>query len=339
MLAAVFVEPGQPLALRDLPVPDPGDGEVVLRIERCGICATDLHLTEAGFAMPSGFIAGHERGAVVEAVGAHVERLKVGDHVVPHSAKGCGHCDKCLAGTPFLCAQMAMNMGGFAQYMACPEAACIIMPSRMPFADSALVEPLAVGLLGIERNPFPIGAKIAVLGAGPVGLAAIFWARRAGAGQIVVIAPSRAKEAIARAMGADHFLTTGEGLAGEVSEVLSGAPDVVLECAGAPGAIELCVEIVKPQGSVTVYGLCTHADHWHPATALLKEVKLQFVVSTSLAQFRVAADLLDAGAVEPRAMVTDTIALHDLPATFEAMRGGSGHRCKVLVDPWAGAGR
>ena len=339
MLAAVFVEPGKPLELRELQDPEPGRGEVILKIERCGICATDLHLTEPGFAMPTGFIAGHERGAIVAAVGAGVERLKVGDHVVPHSAKGCGRCDKCTAGTPFLCSQMAMNMGGFAKFMACPEFVCVKMPTQMPFADSALVEPLAVGLLGIERNPFPIGAKVAVLGVGPVGLAAIFWARRAGAGKIVALASSRAKEALALAVGANHFLTTGEGIAGEVAELLSGPPDVVLECAGAPGAIELCVDLVKPQGSVTVYGLCTHADHWHPANALLKEVKLQFVVSTSLQQFRIAADVLDAGAVEPRMMVSETVSLAQLPETFEQMRAGMGHRCKVMVDPWLEAAR
>jgi (R,R)-butanediol dehydrogenase/meso-butanediol dehydrogenase/diacetyl reductase len=292
-------------------------------------------LTAPGFAALSGFIAGHERGAIVEAIGPGVERLRPGDHVVPHSAKGCGRCDKCTGGQPFLCLSMSMNMGGFAQYMVCPENVCVKMPATMPHADAALVEPLAVGLLGVQRNPFPIGAQIAVLGTGPVGLAAIFFARRAGAGKIVAIAPSRSKEAIALAMGADHFLTLGDDTAAEVAEILSGPPDCVMECAGAPGAIERCVEMVRPQGSVTVYGLCTHADTWHPASALLKEVKLQFVVSTSLQQFRIAADLLNAGSVEPRAMVTDTISLQSLPEVFEAMRTDNRH-CKVLVDPWRG---
>jgi threonine dehydrogenase-like Zn-dependent dehydrogenase len=334
MLAAVFCGPGKPLELRELAVPDPGDGEVMLRIERCGICATDLLLTEASFAMSPGFIAGHERGAIVEAVGANVSRLKVGDHVVPHSAKGCGRCDKCTAGLPYLCLRMAMNMGGFAQYMACPEHVCVKMPMTMSLADAALVEPLAVGLLGIQRNAFPVGARIAVLGAGPVGLAAIFWARRAGAGRIVALAPSRAKQRMALAMGADHFLQIGEGVVQEVAELLGGPPDVVMECAGASGAIERCVAMVKPQGTVTVYGLCAHIDPWRPAAALLKEVSLHFVVATSLQQFRIAAEVLEAGAVEPRMMVTDTISLQQLPATFEALREGAAHQCKVLVDPW-----
>src|SRR5690606_7425651 len=133
----------------------------------CGICATDLHLTAPGFAAPPGFIAGHERGAIVEAVGPNVERLKIGDHVVPHSARGCGRCDKCTAGTPFLCSQMAMNMGGFAQYMTCPEHVCVRVPMSRSLADAALVEPLAVGLLGVQRNPLAVGAKVAVLGTGP----------------------------------------------------------------------------------------------------------------------------------------------------------------------------
>jgi (R,R)-butanediol dehydrogenase/meso-butanediol dehydrogenase/diacetyl reductase len=258
MLAAVFVGPRKPLQLQELPDPEPGPEDVVLKIHRCGICATDLHMTEDhAFAAPPGFVLGHERGAEVVAVGREVGRLKVGDHVVPHNSRGCGHCAECLAGTPFFCARSEMNMAGFAQYMACGEAFCAKLPASLPLGDAALVEPLAVGLHAVELSAMPVGARVAVLGAGPMGLAAVFWARRAGAGRIAAVATSRQREAIARAIGADAFLTIGEGLAGEVGEALGGAPDLVIECAGVPGSIARAVELVKPRGTVTVVGMCT----------------------------------------------------------------------------------
>jgi len=284
------------------------------------------------FAAPTGFILGHERGAEVVAVGPGVERLNVGDRVVPHPTKGCGRCADCVAGKPFFCKQMQMNMGGFAQYMACSEAVCARLPNTFSLADAALVEPLAVGLLGVQLNPFPIGAKIAVLGAGPIGLAAIFWARRAGAGRIVAIATSRQRQAQALGMGADAFLTTGGELADHLHELLSGPADVVFDCAGVPGTIAQCVALVRPRGSVTVLGMCTHVDGWTPASAMLKEVKLQFAVGTSLELFLNVADVLSAGHVEPRLMVTDTISLQQLPQVFEELRSRTPH-CKVLVDP------
>jgi (R,R)-butanediol dehydrogenase/meso-butanediol dehydrogenase/diacetyl reductase len=334
MRAAVFIKPGEPLQLQELPDPEPGAGEVVLKICRCGVCATDLSLTEGAFAQPAGFVPGHERGCEVVAVGRGVERLKVGDHVTPHSGRGCGRCAECLAGTPYFCAQTSMNMGGFAQYMACHEVFCAKLPGALSMADAALVEPLAVGLLGARINPIEVGANVAVMGAGPMGLASIFWARRAGAGKIAAIATSRQREGFARAMGADAFLTTGDDLVGELTEQFGGGlPDVVYECAGAPGALERCVQLVRPRGSVTVLGLCTHADTWTPGLALLKEVKLQFAVGSRLSDYVLAAETLAAGHVEPRQMVTETVSLQRLPDLFESLRGPNPH-AKVLVDPW-----
>src|SRR5690606_31540693 len=93
--------------------------------------------------------------------------------------------------------------------------------------DAAIIEPLAVGLLGIRSNPFPLGAKVAVLGVGPVGIAAAFWARQAGAGKIAAIATSRTREPIARAVGIDGFFINSGDLAGELTEFFGGMPDVV----------------------------------------------------------------------------------------------------------------
>jgi len=334
MLAAVFMGPGRPLELQELPDPEPGPGEVLLKIHRCGICATDLHMTEDhGFAAPPGFVLGHERGAEVVATGKGVERLKAGDHVVPHNSRGCGRCAECLAGTPFFCSKADMNMAGFAQYMACGEVFCAPVPGGLSLDDAALVEPLAVGLHSVTLTDLPLGARVAVLGAGPMGLAAIHWARRAGASRIAAVARSRSREAIARGMGADAFLTTGDGLAGEMTEALGGAPDAVIECTGVPGAIASAVDLVKPRGTVTVVGMCTHADTWVPAMAMLKEVRIQFAVGTALHQFVKCAEALDAGHIEPRLMVTDQIGLTELPAVFEDLRINSA-QVKVLVDPW-----
>src|SRR5580658_1125835 len=106
MKAAVFIRPGSPLEIQDVPDPTPGPGDVVLRIDHCGICATDIHFTEPhAHTVPSGFIVGHERGAEVVAVGAGVENLKVGDSVVPHPMRGCGKCGPCLSGSPYYCKQ------------------------------------------------------------------------------------------------------------------------------------------------------------------------------------------------------------------------------------------
>lgn len=336
MRAAVFDKPGQPLDIREVPDPEPGEGEVVLRVERCGICGTDLHMTEAhGATAPSGFIPGHESSAEVIAVGKGVERLKVGDHVVPHPMRGCGQCAACKSGSPYFCVLgPQFPCGGFAEFLVAQSANCILLPRTLSLADAAIVEPLAVGMLGIRINPFPVGAKVLVLGAGPVGIAAAFWARQAGAGRIAAVATSRTRESIARAVGVDGFFTEGDGLPGELTEFFGGMADVVIECAGVPGAIARAVELVRPQGSVTVLGICEHGDPWIPALAVYKEVKLQFAVGTNLSEFRHAVEVLDRGIVDPLAMITDVITMDQLPAMFEALKQRT-TQCKVLVNPGA----
>ena len=335
MLAAVFAGPDKPLLLQELPDPEPGPGQLLLKIVRCGVCATDVLMSgDNAFSVPHGYVLGHERGAEVIAIGKGVERFRVGDHVVPHNTRGCGTCADCRAGTPFFCAKMEMNMAGFAQYMVCDERFCAKMPHSLPLADAALVEPLAVGLHATQLTGDLKGKRVAVLGAGPMGLATIFWARRAGVDKIATIATSRHRETIARGMGSDAFLINGAELAGEVSEALGGQPDVVFECTGAPGTIAQGADLVKVRGTVTVLGMCAHVDSWTPAWPMLKELRIQFGVGTSLAQFLQVADTLAAGHVEPRLMITETVSLEQLPDAFEALRRGS-PQCKLMIDPWA----
>lgn len=335
MLAAVFKGPGKPLEIEVLPDPEPGPGQLLLKIVRCGICATDILMSgDNAFTVPNGYVLGHERGAEVIAVGKGVERFRVGDHVVPHNTRGCGTCDECRGGTPFFCAKMEMNMAGFAQYMVCDERFCARVPHHLSLEDAALVEPLAVGLHACQLTGDLRDKKVVVLGAGPMGLAAIYWARRHGADKIATVATSRQRETIARGIGSDAFFTNGDDLAGEIGEALGGQADVVFEATGVPGTIAQSADLVRARGTVTVIGMCAHADTWTPAWPMLKELRIQFGVGTSLAQFAQVADTLSAGHVEPRLMITDTVSLERLPDTFEALKGRN-QQCKVMLDPWA----
>src|SRR5262249_49182856 len=151
----------------------------------------------------------------------------------------CGNCAECLAGAPFWCMQVNYNMGGFAQYKTSPAQFCIRLPAGLSSKDAAIVEPLTCGLHGVMVAGMKPGASVLVIGAGPIGLAAIFWARRAGAGHITASAKTTQREDLARAMGADAFFTMDE-----LSDRLSVAPEFVFECAGVPGVIVKSVDLV-----------------------------------------------------------------------------------------------
>jgi 2-desacetyl-2-hydroxyethyl bacteriochlorophyllide A dehydrogenase len=336
MRAAVFKSVGHPLQIETRPDPVPSDDEVVLKVGRCGVCGTDLAMTDGSSqTFEPDSIIGHEFAGEVVAIGRKVARIKVGDRVTALPFTGCGTCATCIAGRPNFCAQFRGMAGGFAEYVASTERVTVKLPQSLSLADGALVEPLAVSLHGVALAQMTPGARVLVIGAGPIGLGAVFWARKLGAGAIAVTASSRRGEARALQMGANTFVLPEQ--AGDLPQAASGAlggmPDVVIEAVGKRDLIAQAVNCVRPAGTVIVLGFCSVPDSFVPAIAVWKEVKLQFSMTYSIAEFEHVARVLDAGTVEPRAMITDTVALGAFPPVFEALRKRS-HQCKVMVDPW-----
>lgn len=336
MKAAVFQGVGKPLAVESLPDPTPNAGQLVLKVGRCGICGTDLHMTSGeGVSFEVGTILGHEFAGEVVAVGPETDGFKVGDNVAALPMKGCGACASCLMGEPVWCAAgFTPEGGGFGQYTLASVGSAVKLPSSMSLEDGALVEPLAVSLHGVTLAGLRPGANVLVLGAGSIGIGAAYWAKRLGAGKVVVTARSDRGEKFARQLGADEFLSGTEDLDERVIEQFGGLPDVVFEAAGVPGTIQQSIHLVAPRGTVIVLGNCMQPDTIFPAEAMFKQVNIQCSMVYSVSEFQTVADSFDAGHVEPRAMVTDTWTLEELPAGLEGMRSGTSD-CKVMVNPWA----
>jgi len=279
-------------------------------------------------------VPGHELAGEVAAVGRGVERFRIGERITALSVYGCGDCAACHAGTPLLCTQMRGLEGGFGEYTRAPVWICRALPQTLSLDDGALIEPLACSLHGVNQAEIGPDTRVLVLGAGPVGLGAVFWARRAGARRIAVAAHSRRGEALAMTLGASAFLDPAADRAEATLATLGGPPDVVFECVGRPGLIGEAIGLVRYRGTVVVLSLCAQPDTIIPTMALFKEIVMRFAVIYAPAEFEEAARTLDRGAVEARAMATGTVSLDALPEAFEALRKGSGH-CKLMVDPWA----
>ena len=335
MQAAVFRQLGQPLVIEERAEPTPGSTEVVVKVGRCGICGSDLHMTEdAFFGLPAGAVLGHEYAGEVQAIGKAVTHIEVGDRVAVFPVRSCGECANCLEGDPAWCTRMVLEGGGYAQYSLATAQQCIRLPSAFSFEDGALIEPLAVGLHGVQMAEMRPGARVLVLGAGPIGLGTAFWARRLGAQLVVGTATSNVRGPLAMEMGATSFLSSADISVDAVSHACGGPPDIVFECVGKPGLIATALEHVRPRGTVVVLGLCTVQDSFVPFAAIAKEARIQSSAFYKLRDFEIAADVLDSGSVEPRSMITDRVSLAELPMAFEALRHRT-HQCKVMVNPWA----
>lgn len=337
MKAALFKAVGEPLAIEDLPDPEPGEGEAVIRVARCGVCGTDLHSTSGhGYTLPAGAQLGHEYAGEVVAVGRGVRRLKIGDRVAALPVVGCGECEACRTGIDVLCSRWRGYGGGLADYAKISERGATLLPQTLSLADGALVEPFAVGRRGVRlAGPAPTD-RVLIVGPGPIGLAVLFWLRRAGVRAIALLASSDRRRPLAEAMGAEQFLLESDTAQEEIMAALGGAPDIVFECAGVPGTIARSIALVRPQGRIVSLGFCMIPDRFVPGMALMKDVTLRFSLIYTREDYAECAAALDVDGDRARAMVTDTVSLADAPTAFERLRTGTGGGGKLLIDPWLG---
>jgi len=323
MKAAVFHGAGRPLTVETIDDPTPGPEDVVVKVQRCGVCGTDLHLTSGhAWDFPAGMVMGHEYAGEVVEVGSQVTGVRKGDLITALPCNGCGACYACQQGNPVLCTNGSQPvMGGFAEYVRVPAKVAVKLPGVFSAADGALIEPFAVGLYGVRQADIKAGDRVLVLGGGSVALTAAYWARRLGAGRVVAISRSKKREPMLLAVGAHAFVQAGENEVAEAVEALGGPADIVLECVGVVGFLANALNHVRTLGKVVSMGFCIDPDAIIPGVASMKGVQFIFPVGYALRDFHYAADVLHDGMFDPNLLITSVVPLDGFPEAFEALRG------------------
>jgi (R,R)-butanediol dehydrogenase/meso-butanediol dehydrogenase/diacetyl reductase len=336
MRAAVFQGPGKPLSIENVDDPKPGPGEIVLRVAGCGICGSDLHMSEQ--TMPAGMVMGHEFAGEIVEVGRDAGDWKVGDRVCSLPMFGCGKCLWCQTGTTQFCRELRGTglgplPGAYAEYVLASAAETLRLPDSVPTHEGALVEPLAVGLHVVHAARVTAGNNVLILGAGPVGLATALWAHHVGAREVIVSDFVASRRELVSRFGATGVIDPSREEVGPAFRRLTGhAPDIIIECVGVPGVIQETFELARPRCRVVIAGVCMKPDTIVPLTAVMKELDVQFVSFYERADFAYTLDMLRAERIAPRGMITDLIGLDELPQAFEALRKPS-TQCKVIIQP------
>lgn len=335
MKAAAFQAINE-MMLMDAPEPTPGAGEVILKVHNCGICGSDLHLVQHGLARP-GTIMGHEFCGEIAELGAGVSDFKVGERVTALPYISCGECDHCLTGDAMHCRAMrGLGLGhlpgAYAEYVMCGARSLLRLPDHLTSREGALVEPLAVGLHGVNRAVIKPGMGCVVMGAGPIGLATLLWCKAKGAEAVVVSELSPGRSELAMKLGAAAVVNPhDESPSDKIRELTGHEPAVVFECIGVKSTLMEAVKFVGRHGQVVVIGVCLESDTIMPLSCISKEVRMDFVMAYTHAEFRETVDALAAGVIDAKAMITDVIALEQIPAMFHALRKPSSH-AKVMVE-------
>lgn len=344
MQAAVFKGLGHKLAIEEMAQPVPGPGEVVIKVAACGVCGSDLHATDAGvFLQEDGTVLGHEFSGTVVASGDAAVPVGLRATAVPVNACAdpvCRALGQCKNDLGILCPQnritgLAKSVpGAYAQFIKVGARQVVALPDGVSWEEGAMVEPLAVGLHAVTKSDMALGARVLVIGAGPIGLSVTAFAALRGAATVVVSERAPARRAAAAAFGATAAMdpTQVADLGAEFARIAGGPPDVIFDCVGAPGIIQSCITLSRPRGTIVVVGVCMKEDTLIPISAILKELRVQFILGYVEADFASVLEFLQAGRIDAKAMVTDRVTLGDLPDAFEGLRQ-PGSQIKMMILP------
>ena len=316
------------LRLETVADPEPGEGEVLVRIGVGGVCGSDLHYYQDGGFGPirvrEPIVLGHEAAGTVERLGPGVEGLAEGDRVAVNPSRPCRRCRYCNQGLYQHCLEMRFfgsalrvphEQGLFRDRMAVPAGQCVPVSSGTGVAAAACSEPLAVCLHAANRAGDLGGSRVLVTGAGPIGVLCVAVARLRGAAEIAVTDLHDQPLAVARRMGASDVLnvaTDPQALAPFEAE--KGHFDVAFECSAAAPAIDAAIRAVRPQGRIVQVGVS--GPQPVAINALVgKEIAL---VGTHRfhAEFAEAAGLIDSGAIDVAPMITHSFPPEDLVEAF-----------------------
>lgn len=334
MKAVVCTSGGAEVA--EIPDPEPAADEVIIEVDACGLCGSDVHALERG-ATAEGQILGHEFGGRVVEVGAGIDRRRVGETVAVNPLGSCGRCRACAKGLPFRCARRPnigiTAAGAYAQYVAVPATQLVRLPSGLPTELGAHAEPLAVSLNAVRRAMIQPGDSVLVYGVGSIGLNAIMALRLAGAGHIVAAGRSAGRRAAAAKVGAHEVIDTREVPVGEHARRTGRKYAAVLECSAAPGAIAESLAVLEPGGTCVEVALSTEVTEV-PMTRLVAE-GLQVNGSCAFGNdvYSEAVDHIAAGRVPVEELISERVGLDGTPDALVRLRRPA-ELVRVLTKPW-----
>lgn len=339
MKAAIFEARHQPLTVREIPVPQPGAGELLIRVEACGVCGSDLHATEG--ALQTGTVLGHEYSGTVVETGQGVEAdWQPGDKLIAIAGQYCGKCPACLRGEDVSCEHIVMQgfdlrmPGAYAEFTVCQANMAFKVPPGFDMRQAAAVEPLAVGLNAWKSANVAAGSDVLILGAGPIGVCLVKWAcffgaREIGVHELVDSRLRRAKEAGATVLVDSSFADPVLAFRAQTGR----APTVIFECIGRP-MIRSIVKMAPKAAHIVMVGTCMESESVKVAAIAVKRLCMTFAYAYERADFEFVLAMLVQGRMSVDPLITSTVNLDALPQMFESLKQPN-DQCKVLLMPQA----
>ncbi|HEX9035410.1 MAG TPA: zinc-binding dehydrogenase [Ktedonobacterales bacterium] len=343
MRAAVFYEAGAPLRIQDWPTPEPGEGEILVRVAACGLCHTDLHYIDHGVptAKRPPLILGHEATGVVSQVGSQAPNVKVGDRVLLPAVLPCGSCFACRTGRENICLNMRMFGndvdGAYAEYVIAPAKDVFILPDEIPLVEGSIIADAVTTPYHAVKNRAEVrpGDTVVVYGCGGVGLNVVQFARLAGG---IVIAVDIAEEKLehARRLGAAAVINPKAeqaGVAKAVRKLTAGmGADIAIEAIGVPATMRDAFSTLRPGGRLVVVGYSDQDVALNAGRVMYREMEVRGSLGCRPVDYPRVIELTRAGRIEVASLVTARFPLGEINTGLDTLRAGRGIRSVVVME-------
>lgn len=336
-MKAIKLEKPWEVSCVELPMPEPGEGEALIRIHAAGICGSDI----GAFRGTNGLVSypriiGHELAGEIVSIPEHNARgLKPGDRVVIDPYLYCGHCYPCSIGRTNCCTELHVLGvhvdGGMAEYYCHPADMLIPIPEGMSWTEAAMAEPLTISLHGIHRGGLKAGEYCAVIGAGPIGLAAALVAQAYGAHAILLDLVQERLD-FAKELGIEYTINSANcDPTEEIRRITGGVmAQQVMECSGANPAIRAALDYVSHAGRITLTGWPKQETAIPTDMITKKEIDIRGA-RTSAREFEEALKLIHEKRVDMTRLLTKTVSLPEAPETIIDIEKHPGNYMKVVV--------
>ena len=329
-----------------MPQPSIGHGEVLVRVEACGICGSDVHGYDgsSGRRIPP-IVMGHEAAGTVEAIGDGVTKFKKGDRVTFDSTVYCGECVYCQRGQINLCDNRQVigvscadyrRHGAFAEYVVVPERIMYPLPANIDFDEAAMLEAVSVALHGVKVSMVMGGETALVIGAGMIGLLTLQAARAAGCSRVFISDVDQTRLNLARQVGADEVLhCSGAELVKHVLRLTNGrGVDLALEAVGRNETVAGAIDCTRKGGTVTLIGNIMPEVTLPLQNVVTRQLRLQGSCASS-GEYPEAIKLIANGSIKVKPLISAVASLEEGPRWFERLHSREPNLMKIILSPRA----
>jgi len=336
MKAIIYEGADKALAVQELAMPEPGPGQLLLKVVACGVCGSDIHAYQASRS-PVGTVFGHEFSGEVVSMGEGVTDWQVGDRAISVGAMFCGQCANCQQGLFDQCENLELigfdRHGAYAEYVITQAAASIPIPAGVDFPQAALVEPLAVGFSAFRDCQLPLGGNVLIIGAGIIGIATLKWARFFGAEHVVISDLEEARLTRAKLAGATAVIDATENPdpVEAFTRATGAVPDVIVECVGRP-MLQQLIDAAPIGAHIVAVGAAMEAEPILSVDAATKKIRLSFSFGYTMEDFEFILRIIDSGRVQTDGLITQSVSLDGVPEAFAGLMQPNDH-CKIMIEP------